>query len=179
MRVRSGRFRKLRSTETGYTQPVRPCRIQNRVQEHPAVAPPAAGVGRHLCSNIRASSHSQQFPINSVAASRLRPPARRVSFRTRCPNAAIGLLATRRWILPPGATQKLQPRNLRWNRLATALLVGLTVRRSLPYSPGSRAITRLPARRLRTKRTSDAVPFASSCLRTLLPVRPFVGRLCT
>ncbi len=87
MRVRSGRFRKLRSTETGYTQPVGPCRIQNRVQEHPAVAPPAAGVGRHWCSNIRASSRSQQFPINSAAASRLRPPARRVSFRTRCLNA--------------------------------------------------------------------------------------------
>jgi hypothetical protein len=41
MRVRTGQFEKLRSSETGQTQLARPVQGQHGVEEHAAVAPPA------------------------------------------------------------------------------------------------------------------------------------------
>jgi hypothetical protein len=68
MRVRTGRSEKLRSTETGYAQPVRPSKIQYRVQRQPAVAPPATSVSRHLCSYIGGCFAGQQSRVDGLGA---------------------------------------------------------------------------------------------------------------
>jgi hypothetical protein len=63
MRVRTGRFEKLRSTESGYPQFVGPSEVQHAIEEHSAVAPPAAGMGRHICRYIGRSSPLAQFGV--------------------------------------------------------------------------------------------------------------------
>jgi len=68
MRVRTGRFEKLRSTETGYAQPVRPGKVQHRVQKHPAVAPPATSVSRHLCRYSGRRFPGQQIRVDGFGA---------------------------------------------------------------------------------------------------------------
>jgi hypothetical protein len=63
MRVRTGRFEKLRSAEPRYPQLVRPSQVQYSVQKHSAVAPPARGdAHRQLCSFARRFSRDQ-FPV--------------------------------------------------------------------------------------------------------------------
>jgi hypothetical protein len=57
------------------------------------------------------------LPSRSTTCSRLASPERRVSRLTRALNVAFALSATRRLILPPAATQKLYPRDLRSNTL--------------------------------------------------------------
>src|SRR5258707_12915608 len=61
MRVRTGRFEKLRSAETGDTQFVGPSEIQHPLQKHSAVAPPAAGIGRPLGPHTGVNSPPPQF----------------------------------------------------------------------------------------------------------------------
>src|SRR6202789_3849817 len=68
MRVRTGRFEKLRSTETGYFHPVGPLQVEYGIEQHPAVAPPAPGIGRYLCRNIGGGSQGHEFPIGRRAA---------------------------------------------------------------------------------------------------------------
>jgi len=67
-RVRIRRFKKLRSTETGYAQPVRPRKSQHRVQKHSAVAPPATSIHRHLCRHIGGCFPGQQFRVDGLGA---------------------------------------------------------------------------------------------------------------
>jgi hypothetical protein len=62
MRVRTGRFERLRLREPGHSQLVCPSDREDGVEEHSAVAPPAAGISRHLFGNRRLSSERRQLP---------------------------------------------------------------------------------------------------------------------
>jgi len=68
MRVRIRRFEKLRSAETWYAQPVCPGKVQHRVQKHPAVAPPATSISRHLCRHVGRRFPGQQFLVDGFGA---------------------------------------------------------------------------------------------------------------
>ena len=68
MRVRTGRFEKLRSRETGQSQSIRPVQGQDGVEEHAAIAPPATAIGRHLSRNVSPGTQHQQFPVHGRTA---------------------------------------------------------------------------------------------------------------
>jgi hypothetical protein len=64
MRVRTGRFEKLRLAETGYSEAVEVGNGQHSIQSLAAVAPPTAAIGRHLAGNLGAGAEGAQFPID-------------------------------------------------------------------------------------------------------------------
>jgi hypothetical protein len=82
MRVRTGRFEKLRSAETGYFQPVGPFPVEYGVEEHPAVAPAAPRVGRYRCRDVDGSSQGHEFLTP--------PPLGHKSFAVLGPLALVG-----------------------------------------------------------------------------------------
>lgn len=77
------------------------------------------------------------------------PPERQVNSLTFCLNAASALSATLHLTLSL-YNQKLKPRNLRPSTCATVLLASLILSFKRPYKRRNNAITRSPARRLRT-----------------------------
>ena len=67
MRVRTGRFERLRLCESGHSELVGPFDGEDGVEELGTVAPPATGASRHLQSHIGFCSPGGQFPKDSPA----------------------------------------------------------------------------------------------------------------
>lgn len=68
MRVRTGRFKKLRSGESGQAQAIEPRDRQHTVQQLATVAPPAMTVSRHTVCHCDVCTQGLQRPEHGGAA---------------------------------------------------------------------------------------------------------------
>jgi len=68
MRVRTGRFEKLRLAETGDTEAIEVGDSQDALNRAVAIAPPRATVSRHLAGNLGASTQRAQFAVHRRTA---------------------------------------------------------------------------------------------------------------
>ena len=68
MRVRTGRFERLRLGKSGHSDLVGPGDCEDGIEEHPAVAPPATGVSRYPLGYIGFGPQGRQFPEDRPTA---------------------------------------------------------------------------------------------------------------